>query len=90
MLAAEDKAVGESDYDLTVKTPDKGFTYRFFSEDNNHYVSRDDYTQVFKVSKSDYNKITGQTATQLVKQAEHKDDPARVDSKQEADAEQSG
>jgi hypothetical protein len=38
MLAAEDKAAGESDYSLTVKTADKGFTCRFFSEDNNHYL----------------------------------------------------
>ena len=90
VLAAEDKAIGESDYSLIVKTADKGYTYRFFSEDNNHYVSRGDYTQVFKVSKLDYNKITGQTATQLVRQAEQKEDPARVDNKQEADTEQSG
>ena len=90
VLAAEEKAAGESDYNLTVKTADRNITYQFYSEDNNYYVGRDDYTQVFKINKSDYNKITGQTATQLVKQTEQKDDPARVDNKQEVETEQSG
>jgi len=36
ILAAEEKAAGESDDSLTVETTDKGFTCRFFSEDNNH------------------------------------------------------
>jgi len=64
--AAENKPATNVDYELTMKTADNILGYRFFKEDENHYVTRDDYIQSFKINKVDYEKIVGQTATQLV------------------------
>lgn len=65
--SAEEKSVDQIDYELTVKAAGDALNYRFFKEGSDHFVSRDDYSQAFKINKSDYEKITGQTAKQLVK-----------------------
>ena len=77
---AADKKADKADYQLKVKTADKEYDYRFFSDGNDHYVKRDDYDQSFKLSKGDYEKITGKTAVQLVKNSTD-DDPQAKDDK---------
>jgi hypothetical protein len=59
-------------YRLTVKTDKGDISYNFFSEGNNHYLSRDGFEQAFKISKYDYDNIVSQTAEKLVKQNERR------------------
>ena len=65
--AAADKTAGDKGYTLMIKTADSNIRYNFFSAGGDYYVRRDGYDQSFKISKGDYEKITGETATQLVK-----------------------
>ena len=67
--AAENKPATNVDYELTLKTADNILAYRFFKQDENHYVTRDDYLQAFKINQVDYEKIVGQTANQLVRES---------------------
>lgn len=64
---AEEKSFQKADYELDVTTAGSRFRYHFFKEDDNHYIKRNDYSQVFKIAKSDFENITKQTAEQLVK-----------------------
>lgn len=64
--ATEDKAQ-QAAYPLTVKAAGKSYHYQFFANGKDYFVSRDDYAQAFKINKADYDKITGLSATQLVK-----------------------
>lgn len=66
--SAEDTPADSTDYELTVKAAGDTLTYRFFKDGSEHFVRRDDYSQTFRINKSDYEKITGQTTTQLVHQ----------------------
>jgi len=52
------------------------------ASDDDYYVSRNDYPQVFKLAQSDYEKITGLTADQLVKKINEKDKPSAAYNKQ--------
>jgi hypothetical protein len=65
--SAENKPATSVDYELTAKTADNILTYRLFKGGDNHYVTRDDYIQAFRINQSDYEKITGLTAAQLVR-----------------------
>ena len=56
-----------ANYVLTVNAADKSFDYHFYAQDKNYLVTRNDYPEVFKISKTDFDKITGLTKTQLVK-----------------------
>jgi len=67
VLAAVEKVAGEPEYSLSVKSAKKSINYHFFSQEDNHYLSHDGYSQAFKISKSDYEKITGQTPEKLVR-----------------------
>jgi hypothetical protein len=69
VTGATDKTVADIDYELVVTKPEISYTYRFFKQDDNRYVSRNDYALAFTIGKTDYEKITSQTATQLVKSA---------------------
>lgn len=80
---AEHRSVDQIDYELTVNTADDILNYHFFKDGNDHFVSRDDYSQAFKINKSDYEKITGQTATQLVKHVDIEEQSAIAESKPE-------
>jgi hypothetical protein len=64
---AVDKAPDNVQYQLHVKAAGKEYNYRFYSQAKDYFVSRDDYAQAFKVNKADFEKITGLTATKLVK-----------------------
>jgi len=64
---AEENTTADSNYELMVTAAGTTHRYRFFQQGNNYYISRDDYTPVFRISRSDFEEITGQTATQLVK-----------------------
>jgi len=77
---AADTKAGDKSYALTVKTGDHKLQYKFFNDGDNYFVSRDGYDESFKISKSDYEKITGETATQLVKHV----DSGKADGKQHA------
>jgi len=66
----EDKPVDKSSYELSVTAAGNTHLYRFFKEGSDHYLSRDDYAEVFKINKSDYEQITGLSATQLVKKTD--------------------
>lgn len=65
--SAENKPATSVDYELTAKTADNILTYRFFKDGDNHYITRDDYIQAFRINQTDYEKITGLTAAQLVR-----------------------
>lgn len=77
--SADDKSVDQIDYELTVKAAGNTLNYRFFQYGSDHFVSRDDYSQAFKINKSDYEKIIGQTATQLVKHVEPEEQSSVAD-----------
>lgn len=64
-----EKAPTKADYTLTLDAGGKPLHYTFFNQDESYLVQRDDYSQVFKISKSDYEKLTGHTASQLVMQS---------------------
>ena len=66
--AAFEKPIGKIDYELSVATLSDKFSYQFFKENNEHFIKRNDYEQVFKLNPSDYENITSQSANQLVKQ----------------------
>lgn len=74
------KKAEKADYQLKVKTANNEYDYRFFSDGKNHYVKRADYDEAFKLSKADYEKITGKSASQLVKNSTS-DDPHAKDNK---------
>jgi len=65
--SAAEKLADQIDYELMVKAAGDTLNYRFFKDGSDHFISRDDYSLAFKINKSDYEKITGQTAIQLVK-----------------------
>ncbi len=77
---AEEKTEHEAAYQLTVKAAGDTLNYHFFKDDENYYLSRDDYAQAFKINQSDYDKITGQTAMQLIKPVEAEELSTIVDS----------
>ncbi len=56
----------QAGYILTVTVKDKEQRYQFFEHDKQQYVSRDEQSLAFKLSKSDYDLITAQTAAQLL------------------------
>jgi hypothetical protein len=68
--SAADKEKVKEGYALMVKVANDNIHYDFFSDGGNYFVKRDDYPEAFKISKADYEKITGETATQLVKHAD--------------------
>lgn len=70
---AVDKNLNKPDYQLKVKTADQAHEYDFYTDDNNHYVKRDDYPLAFEINKNDFEKITGKTAVQLVKKISDED-----------------
>lgn len=84
--SAEDKSADQIDYELTVKAAGDTLNYRFFKDGSDYFVSRDDYSQAFKINKSDYEKITGQTAIQLVKHVDIEEQSSIADSKPEDSA----
>ncbi len=65
--SAEEPPTSEAVYTLEATVGDNVFTYHFFENNNTHYIQRNDYKPAFKISKSDYEKITQQTAKQLIK-----------------------
>ncbi len=65
--SAEEPPSSEAAYTLEATVGENVFRYHFFEDDNTLYIQRNDYEPVFKISKSDYEKITKKTATQLVK-----------------------
>ena len=67
VLEAKEKTAAKPNYSLSVKTAKENINYRFFNEEENYYISHDGYDQLFKISKLNYEKITGQTAEKLVK-----------------------
>lgn len=73
--SVSDKEKSDKGYELTLKTGNNKLHYRFFSDGADYYVRRDGYQPSFKISKTEYEKITGETATQLVKHSvgSHKD-----------------
>lgn len=73
VLAAVNKSASKSDYRLVVKAGGDTLTYGFFKDGDDRYVRRNDYSQAFKISKADYDKITRETASQLVKQTVRKE-----------------
>ena len=73
---AADTKAGDKGYKLTIKAADHNLHYTFFNDGDNYFVSRDGYDESFKISKNDYEMITGETATQLVK---HGDGAKAVD-----------
>ena len=81
---AAEKTADKANYELTLKAAGDTIHYRFFSDGGNYYAKRDNDNQAFKISKSDYEKITGETATQLVKHGDNVSDSA--DDKQHASA----
>ena len=80
---ANEKTPQNVDYELVVKSGGETRTYQFFKVDSEHFVSRDDFSQAFKINKSDFESITGQTATRLVKQVEFKEESSIADSENE-------
>lgn len=76
---AADKKADNSDYQLKVKTASNEYDYHFFTDGKDHYVKRNDFDQAFKLSKADYEKITGKTAVQLVKNVTPDGSPAKDD-----------
>jgi hypothetical protein len=68
VTAAVDKSAIDAAYELAVTADDDhSFTYRFFTVGEDHYVSRSDFEPMFAISKADYDKVTAETATQLVR-----------------------
>jgi hypothetical protein len=67
--SADKKESGKA-YTLKVKTENNNISYDFFKDGGNYYVKRNDNPQAFRISKGDYEKITGETATRLVKHAD--------------------
>ncbi|MFW2373417.1 MAG: DUF4340 domain-containing protein [Gammaproteobacteria bacterium] len=65
---AAEKPSGKIDYELSVTTVSDKLIYQFFKANNQHFITRNDYEQAFKMNASDYENITSQTAKQLVKQ----------------------
>lgn len=68
-----EKTFDNNDYVLTVKASGNTLQYHLFKDGNDHYISRNDYAQTFTINQSDYEKITGQNATQLVKRTDVED-----------------
>lgn len=66
--AVANEPAANVDYELTLKSADNTLTYLFFKADENHYVTRDDYTQSFEINQADYEKIVKQTATRLIQE----------------------
>lgn len=77
--SAEIKSISEIEYQLTIKAMGDTLKYHFFKEENDHFVSRDDYKLAFKINKSDYEKITGQSAIQLVNRVESEKEGSVMD-----------
>jgi hypothetical protein len=75
-----EKTLDNTDYVLTVKAAGNTLQYRLFKDGNDHYISRNDYVQTFKINQSDYEKITGQNVTQLVKRIDVEDQSAIAES----------
>jgi hypothetical protein len=73
------KELKKPDYQLKVNTAGQVHEYAFYTDDNNHYVKRDDYLLAFEISKNDFDKITGKTAVQLVKQISDEDSKTVAD-----------
>ena len=71
-----EKTFDNNDYALTVKASGNTLQYRLFKDGNDHYISRNDYVQTFKINQSDYEKITGENVTQLVKRTDVEDQSA--------------
>jgi hypothetical protein len=65
--AAADDKPDQAAYHLKVQAAGTDYNYDFYNKGQDYFVSRNDYAQPFKISKADYEKITGLTATQLVK-----------------------
>jgi len=83
--AAAEKVPDKANYELTVQAGGDTLTYQFFADGDNHFVRRNDYPEAFKLSTSDYEKLTSHTAAQLVKQSEDKTNSAVVDTRAATD-----
>jgi hypothetical protein len=62
-----DEKPQKANYVLSVNAADKSYDYHFFAENKDYLVTRNDYPEVFKINKADFDKITSLTRTQLVK-----------------------
>lgn len=67
----------KASYSLHIKTEGQTRQYDFHATDDNYFVHSNDYTQWFKITKSEYEKINRFTADQLIqhsdKQSEQED-----------------
>ncbi len=61
------KSFEQSDFELKLTMADKEFQYRLKKDDSNYYVSRQDRSQWFKISQSQYESITQYNAQKLAK-----------------------
>ena len=82
ILDVAEKSPDKHSYDLLVDANKRHLTYHFYKDDKNYYVKREDVPQNFKISKSDYETITGRTITQLAKTTGKKKGKALTKNKQ--------
>ena len=60
------KTFDKADYELSISNDKNNWNYQFYQQDKDYFVKRNDYDQVFKISKGEYNDITRLTADKLV------------------------
>ncbi len=70
VLEAGEPKEGSPGQSLTLQAGGETLTYRFFKDGGHYYVSRDDRPQWFRISQTDYDKISGEKAPQLVKRSD--------------------
>ncbi|GAB4353553.1 MAG: hypothetical protein Kow006_18750 [Gammaproteobacteria bacterium] len=55
---------------LKLKTRDRQIEYRLYKEGDDHFLARSDLDRPFKVSKSDYEALTGYSADKIVRRSD--------------------
>ena len=73
VLAISDKAIDKANTSLTVSNQQQQWQYQFAEQDGDYLVSRDDWGQVFSLSKKAYEEITKLDAPALAVQTQDKD-----------------
>ena len=67
---------------------DKTNSYRFMEKDNKYYIKRDDYTQVFTLSKSNFDTLAGASIIELVVKKKETETTQQEDSEIDLEASQ--
>lgn len=71
--SAQDITASPDAYQIAIKANDKDYQYQLFKQEDNYYISRNDYRLAFGISKSDYESLSVANVEQLLEKTEVKE-----------------